>query len=83
MRRLSPIKLADMIESLAEHAIDTNLLPEEVADQFERRYLEIALDMEGTKCAVSRRLRVHRNTLDRRLAKLGVKVGRPTKKAVA
>jgi len=73
LRRLTPIKLADAIESLAEHAIDTNLDPEEVTDQFTKRYLEILLDLEGgNQVHTSRRLGVHRNTLRRYMNRLQI-----------
>ena len=73
MRRLTAIKVQDAIESLAEHAIETNLAPEEISDQIEKRYLEIILDLEGgNQCATSRRIGIHRNTLSHRIERLGI-----------
>lgn len=64
LRRLTPIKLADLIESLAEHAIDTGLKPQEVTDVFRKRYYEIILDLYGgNQSHASRAIGMHRNTI--------------------
>lgn len=73
MRTLSPIKVQDYIETLAEHAIDSGLSGDEIADQLRKRYLEIALDLEGgNQCATAKRLGLHRNTIARRIDTLGI-----------
>lgn len=64
LRKLTPIKLADAIESLAEHALGGGLEPGEVIDQFKKRYLEIALDMNGgNQKQTARILGLNRNTV--------------------
>ena len=64
LRILTPIKLADAIESLAEHALGGGLDPGEVIDQFKKRYLEIALDMNrGNQKMTAHALGLHRNTV--------------------
>ena len=73
MRRLSPVKVQDAIEMLAEHAIESNLAPVEISEQIEKRYMEIVSDLEGGNCcAMSRRMGLHRNTIARRIQRLGI-----------
>ena len=68
-----PTQVKYLIESLAEHAIETGLTPKEIADHLEKRCLEIILDLEGgNQCATSHRIGIHRNTLARKIQRLGI-----------
>lgn len=74
---LRQVQVNDMIERLAEHAIDSNLTDAEISGALRKRYLEIVLDLEGgNQCAAARRLRIHRNTLSRRLDEYGIAISK-------
>ena len=77
MRRLKPIQVADRIEALAEHAIETNLQPREIANQLIKRQIEIVLDLErGNRCAAARRMGAHRNTVSRWIREYGIELAK-------
>lgn len=70
--RLAPIKIDDMLNLLAEYAIeqrDTNL----VHEALERKIIQQALDLcGGNQCQTAIQLRVHRNTLRRKMEQLRI-----------
>lgn len=71
---LNKIQLEDMLERLADHAIEGHLQPDEICDELEKRIVQNLLDLHGgNQCHVAIRLRCHRNTLDRRMQALGIR----------
>lgn len=47
--------------------------------EIEVAYIRLALDIEkGNKSQAARRLRIHRNTLDRKLAQYGIEINPPS-----
>lgn len=71
--RLKAVQVNDFIERLVEHALECGLTSREVTKQFRKRFLEVALDLNGgnqTKTAEA--LGLHRNVLARQMFVLGI-----------
>lgn len=73
MTILKPVQVNSFIERLAEHALATGIKDWELANQIKKRYLEIALDMNGGNQTVTARLLgMHRNSISRLMDAYGI-----------
>lgn len=73
------------LELLVRRIVDGHILYREAVREFKRTFIQQALrDNMGNQNRTAQILRMHRNTLSRNLAELGIKVEhRPPQKAAA
>ena len=65
----SQVRLKDRLEALCLEMIDKGILLPEAVEQFERCFiLEVVRRNDGNLLRASERLRIHRNTLSKRLS---------------
>lgn len=66
--RMTQIQVEDSLQRLADHALATGITHTELCRALDKRYLIAALDLhEGNQTQTANFLRIHRNTLSRRL----------------
>ena len=71
-------------DALVEHLLGGNIFLEEAVEWLERKMIEGALELSGGKqTAASKRLGIHRNTLQRKMAQFKLGNSRPRRKPVA
>ena len=76
--------MKQQFDTLVEHLLGTNMFLEQAIELLERRMIEGALERSGGKqVAASKRLGIHRNTLQRKMEQYQIESGRqPRRKPV-
>jgi DNA-binding protein Fis len=78
--------MKENVERLVEHLLEGNIFLEEAIEVLEKSMIQRAMERTGgNQCEASKRLGIHRNTLQRKLVAygLGNGRGRPRRKTVA
>ena len=71
-------------DALVEHLLAGNIFLEEAIELLERKMIQGALERcEGKQTAASKRLGIHRNTLQRKMVEYQLENGRPRRKPAA
>ncbi|HWB83694.1 MAG TPA: helix-turn-helix domain-containing protein [Bryobacteraceae bacterium] len=69
--------MKDKFEALVEHLLDTNFFMEEAIELLEKTMIQRALEQAGgNQSAASKRLGIHRNTMQRKVAEYKLATGR-------
>jgi DNA-binding protein Fis len=72
---LKAIHIQDMIESLSDYALNSDITPAEMGAVLEKRCLEKLLASLGNnQCHVAARIGVHRNTIRRQISQLKIPI---------
>jgi DNA-binding NtrC family response regulator len=73
-----------MLDALVAELIEKGILFEEACSEFERRFLQRALERaRGNRTLAAQTLGIHRNTLSRRLRELNLAAPKPSAAARA
>jgi len=76
--------MKDRFDGLVDQLLAANIFLEEAIEVLERNMIQKALERQGgNRCAASKQLGIHRNTLQRKMAEYGLANGRPRRKPVA
>jgi len=76
--------MKQQFDALVEHLVSGNIFLEEAIELLERKMIERALQMAGGKqTEASKRLGIHRNTLQRKMVEYELQNGRQRRKTVA
>lgn len=76
--------MREMLDTLVAELIEKGILLEEACSEFERRFLQRALERaRGNRTLAAQTLGIHRNTLSRRLRELNVAEPKPLSPARA
>lgn len=77
--------MKQQFDALVEHLLDANMFLEQAIELLERRMIEGALESsDGKQVAASKRLGIHRNTLQRKMEQYQIVSGRqPRRKPAA
>jgi DNA-binding NtrC family response regulator len=76
--------MKQQFDVLVEHLLDGNIFMEQAIELLEKRMIERALEKSGGKqTAASKRLGIHRNTLQRKMVQYELGKGRPRRKSAA
>jgi DNA-binding NtrC family response regulator len=75
--------MKERFDELIEHLLKGNVFLQEAIELLERRMIEGALaGNTGNRCAASKQLGIHRNTLQRKMLEYGIGNGRARRKPV-
>jgi DNA-binding NtrC family response regulator len=76
--------MKDRFDGVVDQLLTGNIFLEEAIEVLERNMIQKALEREGgNRSAVSKRLGIHRNTLQRKMAEYGLGNGRARRKPAA
>jgi len=76
--------MREMLDTLVAELIEKGILLEEACSEFERRFLQRALERaRGNRTLAAQTLGIHRNTLSRRLRELNLAAPKPSASARA
>jgi Fis family transcriptional regulator, factor for inversion stimulation protein len=76
--------MKERFDGLIDHLLAGNIFLQEAIELLERGMIGRALEQHGgNRCAASKQLGIHRNTLHRKLSEYGLGDGRPRRKPVA
>jgi Fis family transcriptional regulator len=76
--------MKERFDELIEHLLKGNVFLQEAIEILERRMIQGALaGSAGNRCAASKQLGIHRNTLQRKMLEYGFGNGRARRKPVA
>jgi len=73
--------MKEKFDGLIEQMLERNIFLPEAIEILERSMINRALEKSaGNRCAASKQLGIHRNTLQRKMLEFGLGVGRPRRK---
>ena len=68
------------LDGVIERLLDAGISLPEATGILERGMIRGALQRAGNQCAAAKKLEIHRNTLQRKMAQFGLGTGRPRRK---
>ncbi len=76
--------MKDRFDGLVDQLLTAHIFLEEAIEVLEKNMIQKALEREGgNRCAASKLLGIHRNTLQRKMVEYAISNGRPRRKPAA